>query len=122
MKTGKAEKLVANWHDKKEYVIHIRNLKQALNHGQDIFFQYSEELHKLHKDLTFFLDRMITKKVEKLVVNWHDKKEYITHIRNLDKTLNHILKKVQRVVKSNQEAWLKPYTEMNTGAEKKSKK
>ena len=28
----KVEKLVANLHDKKEYVIHIRNLKQALNH------------------------------------------------------------------------------------------
>ena len=28
-----AEKFVATLHDKKEYVIHIRNLKQALNHG-----------------------------------------------------------------------------------------
>ena len=27
------EKLVGNLHDKTEYVIHIRNLKQALNHG-----------------------------------------------------------------------------------------
>ena len=26
-------KLKANLHDKTEYVIHIRNLKQALNHG-----------------------------------------------------------------------------------------
>ena len=30
---AKVEKLVANLHDKTEYVIHIRNLKQALNHG-----------------------------------------------------------------------------------------
>ena len=29
----KVEKLVANLHDKNEYVIYIRNLKQALNHG-----------------------------------------------------------------------------------------
>ena len=29
----KVEKLVTNLHDKTEYVIHIRNLKQALNHG-----------------------------------------------------------------------------------------
>ena len=29
----KIEKLVANLHDKTEYVIHIRNLKQALNQG-----------------------------------------------------------------------------------------
>ena len=33
MKTAKVEKLEANLHDKTEYVIHIRNLKQALNHG-----------------------------------------------------------------------------------------
>ena len=33
MKTKKAEKLVANLHNKTEYVIHIIHLKQALNHG-----------------------------------------------------------------------------------------
>ena len=33
MNIEKVEKLVANLHDKNEYVIHIRNLKQALNHG-----------------------------------------------------------------------------------------
>ena len=33
MKIEKVEKLVANLHDKTEYVIHIRNLKQALHHG-----------------------------------------------------------------------------------------
>ena len=33
MKIEKVKKLVANLHDKTEYRIHIRNLKQALNHG-----------------------------------------------------------------------------------------
>ena len=32
MKIEKVEKLVANLHDKEQYVIHIRQLKQALNH------------------------------------------------------------------------------------------
>ena len=32
MKIEKVEKLVANLHDKTEYVIQIRNLKQVLNH------------------------------------------------------------------------------------------
>ena len=33
MKIEKVEKLVANLHVKSEYIINIRNLKQALNHG-----------------------------------------------------------------------------------------
>ena len=33
MKIEKVEKFVANLHDKTQYVIHIRNLKQAINHG-----------------------------------------------------------------------------------------
>ena len=33
IKIEKVEKLVANLHDKTEYVIHVRNLKQTLNHG-----------------------------------------------------------------------------------------
>ena len=33
MKIEKVEKIVANLHDKTEYVTHIRNSKQALNHG-----------------------------------------------------------------------------------------
>ena len=33
MKIKKAKKLVANLQDKTEYIIHIRNLKQAINHG-----------------------------------------------------------------------------------------
>ena len=32
MRIEKVEKLVANLHDKAEYVLHIRNLKQELNH------------------------------------------------------------------------------------------
>ena len=33
MKLGKVENLVTNLHEKTEYAIHIRNLKQILNHG-----------------------------------------------------------------------------------------
>ena len=33
MKRKKVEKFVTNLNDKTEYVIHVRNLKQALNHG-----------------------------------------------------------------------------------------
>ena len=33
MQIKRVEKIAANLHDKAEYVIHTRNLKQALNHG-----------------------------------------------------------------------------------------
>ena len=33
MKIEKVKKLPANLHDKTEYVIHMKNLKQSLNHG-----------------------------------------------------------------------------------------
>ena len=52
-----------------------------------------------------------------------DKTEYIIHIRNLKQALNHrlVLKKVHRVIKFNQNAWLKPYIDMNTDLRKKAK-
>ena len=37
MTTENMKKLVANLHDKTEYVSHIRNINQALNHG--LFFK-----------------------------------------------------------------------------------
>ena len=51
---------------------------------------------------------MKIEKVEKLVTNLHDKTEYVIHIRNLKQALNHglILKKVHRVIKFNQKAWM----------------
>ena len=33
MKVNKCNKLVCNLYDKKNYIVHIRSLKQALNHG-----------------------------------------------------------------------------------------
>ena len=35
MKIEKVEKLLANLHDKSEYVIHIRNLKQVVQNGSE---------------------------------------------------------------------------------------
>ena len=66
---------------------------------------------------------MKIEKVEKLVANLHDKSEYVIHIRNLKQALNHrlVLKKVNRVIKFNQNAWLKPYIDVNTELRIKSK-
>ena len=55
----------------------------------EVDVQYLEKLQELHNDLLFLLERMKLQKVEKLVTNLYDKKEYVIHIRNLKQALNH---------------------------------
>ena len=89
----------------------------------EVDFHYPEKLHELHNDLSFLPERMKIEEVEKLANNLHDKTEYVIHIRNLKQALNHglVLKKVHRVIKFNQNAWLKPYIDMNTKLRQKAK-
>ena len=89
----------------------------------EVDVNYPENLHDLHSDLPFLLERMKINKCTKLVCNLYDKKNYVFHIRALKQALNHglILKKVHRVIQFNQEAWLKPYIDMNTELRKKAK-
>ena len=51
-----------------------------------------------------------------IVANSHDKNEYVINIRNLKQALRHalVLKKIHRVIKFNQKAWLKSYIDINT--------
>ena len=67
---------------------------------------------------------MTIDKCKKLVCNLRNKKKYVVHIRSLKQALNHglKLKKVHRIIEFNQEAWLKPYIDMNTELRKLAKK
>ena len=78
-------------------------------------------MHELHNDLPFLPERMKIEKTEKIVA---EKTEYVIHIGNLKQALNNalVLKKVHRVIKFNQNAWLKPYTDMNADLRKKKAK
>ena len=69
-----------------------------------------KRLHKLHK-------------CKKLVCDLFNKKKYVTHINSLKQASNLglKLKKVHRVINFNQEAWLKPYIDMNTELRKAAK-
>ena len=89
----------------------------------EVDVKYPKKLHDLHSDLPFSPERMKIDKCKKLVCNLCDKKNYAVHIRSLKQALNHglILKKVHRVIQFNQEAWLKPYIDMNTELRKKAK-
>ena len=66
--------------------------------------------------MSFLPERMKIEKVEKLAANLHDKTEYVIHMKNLKQSLNHgsILRKVRKVIKLSQNAWLKPHIDMNT--------
>ena len=58
-----------------------------------------------------------------IVANLHDKTEYVIHIKNLKQALNHglVLEKLYRIIKFNQNAWLKSYIDMKTDLRKKAK-
>ena len=49
MEIEKFEKLAANLHNKTKYVIHIRNLKQALNNG--LFLKNSDRMIKFNQNV-----------------------------------------------------------------------
>ena len=85
--------------------------------------QYPRKLHDFHSDLPFLPKRMKIDKCKKLVCNLRNKKKYIVHMRSLKQALNHglKLKKVHRIIEFNQEAWLKPYIDMNTELRKIAK-
>ena len=78
--------------------------------------EYPKELHNKHSDLPFLSERMKVNQCKKLVCNLYDKKDYVDHIRLLKQDLNHGLKikKIHKVLKFNQRAWLKEYIDMNT--------
>lgn len=60
-------------------------------------------------DLPFLPKRKRLEKVEKPVINTHEKTEYVAHIKSLKQALNHglIFKKVHRAISINQSEWLK---------------
>ena len=66
---------------------------------------------------------MEVNKCKKLVCNLFNKKKYVAHINALKQALNHglKLKKIHRIIEFNQEAWLKPYIDMNTELRKEAK-
>ena len=92
-----------NENDKKGYIFEVDN-------------KYPKKLHDLHSDLPFLPERMEINKCKKLVCNLYNKKKYFLHINSLKQALNHELKlkKIHRIIEFMQEAWLKPYIDMNT--------
>ena len=82
----------------------------------EVDVRYPTDLHDSHSDLPFMCDKMKINKVEKLVPNLKDKKNYVIHIRVLDQALRHglVLKRIRRAIEFNQTDWMKPYINFNT--------
>ena len=85
--------------------------------------EYRKILWGSHKELPFLAERRKLEKVEKLVCSTEDKERYVIHISALKQALNNglELKKVHRVIKFQQKAWLKSYIDMNTNLRKDAK-
>ena len=104
----------------------IKNYDENNDKGNifEVDVKYPKRLHELHSDLPFLSERMEVNKCKKLVCNLFNKKKYVAHINTLKQALNHglKLKEIHRVIEFNQEAWLKPYIDMNTELRKLAKK
>ena len=103
----------------------IKNYNENSDVGYflEVDVEYPKKLFSSHKELPFLPERKKLEKVEKLVCSIEDKEKYVIHIRALKQAINHrlTLKEVNRVIKFNQEAWLKPNIDMNTKLRKEAK-
>ena len=82
----------------------------------EVGISYPKELHNQHNDLPFMCERMETNRVEKLVPNLRDKKNYVIHIQALNQVLQHELRldRIHRAIEFDQSPWLKNYIDFNT--------
>ena len=103
----------------------IKNCNDNSDKGYilEVDVEYPKNLHMLHSDLPFLPEQMEINKCSKLTCTMQNKENYVIHIRALKQTLNNglLLKKVHRVIKFNQEAWLKSYIGKNTELRKEAK-
>ena len=103
----------------------IKNYNENSNEGYflEVDIEYPKQLGSPHKDLPFLPERRKLEKIEKLVCSIEDKEKYVIHIRAFKKALDNWLKlkNAHRVIKFQQKAWLKSYTDMNTKLRKETK-
>ena len=82
----------------------------------EVDLEYPEDLHDTHNEYPLAPERLRVNKVDKLIPNLNNKKNYVIHHKNLKQYLNLGLKitKIHRGVKFNERAWLKDYIQLNT--------
>ena len=82
----------------------------------EVDLEYPEELHDLHNEYPLAPEKITVGKVEKLVPNLNDKKNYVLHCENLKLYMRKGLKltKIHRGVIFEESAFMKPYIDLNT--------
>ena len=83
--------------------------------------EYPKELQQLHSDLSLLPKTMKMIRARNLCVIL--KKNYVTYIKALRQALVYglVQEKAHRLIKFNQENWLKPYKDVNTELRAKAK-
>ncbi|XP_057296227.1 uncharacterized protein LOC130625177 [Hydractinia symbiolongicarpus] len=96
----------------------IGKLVEGNKHGYilEVDIDYPKELHDKHNEPPFLPERMMVHRIEKLIPNLEHKRRYVVHIRALHEAIKHgrEFRKVRRVMRFNQKAWLKGYIDHNT--------
>jgi len=82
----------------------------------EVDLEYPKELHDLHNDYPLAPERIVVNKVEKLTPTLRKKDKYVLHHRNVKQYLEMgmNLTKIHRGISFDEDAWLKPYIELNT--------
>ena len=110
------------WLDKDDILKFNDELIKKYDENSDIGYifevdvEYPIHIRMLHSYLPFLPERMKINKYTKLICSVQHKRNYVVHIVALKKALNHGLKlaRIHKISQFNQEAWLKPYIDLNT--------
>ena len=89
----------------------------------EVDLDYPKPLHDMHSDYPLAPERMNINKVEKLLPNLNNKKNYVIHYENLKQyeELGLKITKIHRGIKFEERAWLKEYIDLNTNLRTKAK-
>ena len=95
----------------------IKNYDEDGNIGYflEVNIDCQKELFNLHEDFQFLPEIKKVNKAKKTICTTENKEKFVIHIRSLKQALDHglLFKKVHRLIKFNQKAWLKVYINMN---------
>lgn len=84
----------------------------------EVDLDYPDTIHDLHSQFPFCAQHVVPENCtqRKLICNLENKERYVIHVKNLEQCLRHGLQltKIHRVLEFTEQAWVKPYIELNT--------